>query len=476
MKNVVVILFLFTLVKLPAQNNTAKLPGLSADTSWFDFRKADFNSPISEFGIVPYNDGYVFTTARTNDLAVRYFSSDTSQPLLDLYYVHKSDSDSFSKPVPFSEQVNSRSNNEGPGTFTNEGSYMVLTGNSPDHQVLALYASQQERKIWSKPQMLPFCEREFNYVHPSFCTGDSILFFASDMRGGFGGMDIYFVKCTNGQWLTPVNAGAKINSPADEVFPFCSASGNLYFSSKRDGGLGGLDLYVLSLEDSAYLPATALVTPLNSAADDFGLWISTDNTEGFISSNRNNRKSDDDIYAFRYEWPSVQKVDTLIRAALCYSFFEEATTRSGDTAMMKYIWVFSDGEVGYGYAMLKCFDTTGAYGIHLTIRDSAGGDVVISEREYDFEIVEPNYVSFQAPDSVKIHQQFSINTGMAELKGYEIQNVFYDFGNGHRGEGKNVTHQYHQPGSYYPKVYFLAKNRETGTTESRCVVKHIIIY
>src|SRR5687767_12976244 len=126
MKRHCVILFLFALVNVPAQNNVAALPGISSDTAWFNFGKADFNSAISEFGIVPYADGYVFATARTNDLAVRFFSSDTSKPLLDLYYVRKSDTDGFSQPVPFSEQVNSRANNEGPGTFAGEGTYMVL--------------------------------------------------------------------------------------------------------------------------------------------------------------------------------------------------------------------------------------------------------------------------------------------------------------------------------------------------------------
>lgn len=476
MKHSAVLLFLFCLAQLRAQNSMATLAGMSTDTSWFHFSKAEFNSPVSEFAIVPYADGFVFTTARSNDLAVRYFSGDSSQPLLDLYYVSKTDSGGFSRPVAFSEQVNSPSNNEGPAAFTAEGDYMVLTRNTTDHQMLALYESHNQRKGWSKPLLLPFCDRAYNYVHPGFCAGDSILFFASDMHGGYGGMDIYFVKRRNGEWLAPVNAGRKINSGADEVFPFCSVSGNFYFSSNRTGGQGGLDLYVLSFEDSAFVPASALDSPMNSPADDFSIWISANETEGFISSNRNNRASDDDIYSFRYEWPSVQKMDTLVKVELCFTFFEETTSNTGDTSMMKYIWTFSDGDVRCGSELSKCFDTTGEYKIHLTVRDSSGGDVLISETEYDFVISQPNYVSLQAPDSVSVHEAFSVNTVYSHIEGYEIQEVYGDFGNGKRGQGRSVIHRYHRAGNYYPKIYFLVKNKESGATESRCVVKHVIVY
>ncbi|PGH37339.1 MAG: hypothetical protein CRN43_21770 [Candidatus Nephrothrix sp. EaCA] len=81
---------------------------------------------------------------------------------------------------------------------------------------------------------------------------NNLMVFTSDRSGGQGGFDLYFSKYGNGNWSPPVNMGKKINSPKDEYRPIVNgfSSGDeqrlndlLIFSSNREGGKGGFDLY-----------------------------------------------------------------------------------------------------------------------------------------------------------------------------------------------------------------------------------------
>ncbi|MBD3243268.1 MAG: hypothetical protein GF331_21945, partial [Chitinivibrionales bacterium] len=82
---------------------------------------------------------------------------------------------------------------------------------------------------------------------------DYTLFFVSDRQGGQGGFDIYRSAYSGGVWGEPRNLGPVVNSAANEYRPYCSYNeeyGNrvLFFSSDRDGGIGGYDIYYVGVE------------------------------------------------------------------------------------------------------------------------------------------------------------------------------------------------------------------------------------
>ena len=64
------------------------------------------------------------------------------------------------------------------------------------------------------------------------------------MDGGYGETDIYRCTREEGKWSDPVNLGAEINTPANEMFPYVADNGDLYFASNGLPGYGGLDLFV----------------------------------------------------------------------------------------------------------------------------------------------------------------------------------------------------------------------------------------
>lgn len=137
--------------------------------------------------------------------------------------------------------------------------------------------------------------------HPAITKNGSTMFFVSDMPGGFGGSDIYFVeKDEKNNWSEPVNLGAKINTKGDELFPVLYSDSLLYYSSNGKTGYGGLDIFSVAFDQASFSDAEILSAPVNSGADDFGILVNPLNTEeGFLVSNRFGGRGDDDIYKFQ---------------------------------------------------------------------------------------------------------------------------------------------------------------------------------
>lgn len=476
------VLFLISL-PLQSQEDRNHLALIFSDTSMVHPVRININNKNSDFGVTKYKSGYVFSSSRNEQVGVLYYSDDTLAPLLDLYYFQKKDSVKFSIPRPFAKELNSKYN-DGPASFSHDGTTIVFTRSLPSVHIadssvrtkLTLMTSHFVNGKWQKAEVLSFCSAESNFTHPSFSPDDSVLYFASDRAGGYGGLDIYYSRISTSGWGTPKNLGDKINTIYNEEFPFCSDSGNLYFDSDRPGGFGMLDIYAWDMRDSAFTQPQILKGAVNSPADDFAFWYSEENMEGFFSSNRNNSQSDDDIYYFKIAWPEPLSYDTLKKPVLCYEFFEEASAASVDTVDMAYQWTFSDGTIMRGYEVAKCFDSTGLYTVSLDIRDSSSGEMFISNRmNFDLEILPPNPITVFLPDTAFIGQPFVINSKNTVAAGFKVEEVYYDFGYGYRSKGKTASHIYNKKGIYYPLIYFRITNESTGTEECRCVVKKITV-
>ena len=137
--------------------------------------------------------------------------------------------------------------------------------------------------------------------HPAISENGTTLFFASDMPGGYGGSDLYFVeKDEKGTWSEPVNLGSKINTKGDELFPVLATDSLLYYSSNGKLGYGGLDIFSVAFSKSTFAESKLLAAPVNSGADDFGILVNPQNSEeGFLISNRFGGAGDDDLYRFK---------------------------------------------------------------------------------------------------------------------------------------------------------------------------------
>lgn len=139
----------------------------------------------------------------------------------------------------------------------------------------------------------------YNYGHPFYSNELDILFFSSDMPGGCGGLDLWFMKYDSktDSWSKPQNAGKEINTKDDEMFP-AMRNGTLYFSSTGHGGFGKFDILKAEKQDGlGWGNVKNMGEPINSDGDDFGITFRNDES-GYFSSNRSGGLGEDDIYEF----------------------------------------------------------------------------------------------------------------------------------------------------------------------------------
>jgi outer membrane protein OmpA-like peptidoglycan-associated protein/tetratricopeptide (TPR) repeat protein len=138
---------------------------------------------------------------------------------------------------------------------------------------------------------------EYSVGFPTLNGKGNILYFVSDMSGGYGKTDIYYCeKDAKGNWTKPQNAGPVINTPGKEVFLSMGVNNTLYFSSDGHPGMGGLDIFSAKGALNQWRDITNLKTPFNSSRDDIGYSFDTTSSRGYLSSNRKGGKGSDDIY------------------------------------------------------------------------------------------------------------------------------------------------------------------------------------
>lgn len=184
--------------------------------------------------------------------------------------------------------------NFGSISFTADGMQAFFTKNQTNAKgikQLEIWSTRRVNNGWNAPVKLYFNNPAHSYFHPAITPGGERLFFVSDQPGGIGGTDIYYVnRKEDGSWDATVNAGASINTAANELFPTFYES-NLYFSSNGHEGLGGLDIYKFKSTG-----VENLGKPINSEKDD--LVFSARDNKGFFSSNR---YGSDDIFSYEYK-------------------------------------------------------------------------------------------------------------------------------------------------------------------------------
>jgi len=151
---------------------------------------------------------------------------------------------------------------------------------------------------WVNVTPMPFNDDNYSVGHPALSPDEKTLYFTSDMPGSMGETDIFTTTINaDGSYGSPMNMGSQVNTYGKEMFPYVSKKGNLYFSSDSRGGQGGLDVYVVPLNNRTIAPVN-LGSPINSSQDDFAFIIDNDKKSGYFSSNRTGGKGDDDIYYF----------------------------------------------------------------------------------------------------------------------------------------------------------------------------------
>ena len=261
------------------------------------------NSVSSDYGVGYFHNKIYFASTRIDGNNER-FDTYTGQGFSDIYE-SKFDMSykSFSSPNKIKGEVNTKFN-EGSLFYDEKSStmyYMQCNGNSGKSDLCNILTSTYNEKNnkWEAPIKLNVINQEFSVGHPSLSQDGNTLYFVSDMPGGKGGKDIWYMrKQADNTWADLHNIG-EINTPGNELFPYDNGDTVLYFSSDGHIGMGGLDLYKASIKGKdKFSKPINLKLPFNSSADDFSMLPIT-KEYGLFCSNRQNGVGDDDIYSYR---------------------------------------------------------------------------------------------------------------------------------------------------------------------------------
>jgi tetratricopeptide (TPR) repeat protein len=168
-------------------------------------------------------------------------------------------------------------------------------GNTDMPQAL-LSANATNIIAWSEMQRLKINRDGSSLTCPALSADGKTLYFASDMPGGMGGMDLWACVRSGDGWGTPQNLGKTINTPGDETSPFLALDGTLYFASDWHAGFGGLDLFSAKPNGKAWQTPQNLGLPVNSSYDDFAFVENPANKQAYFTSNRPGGKGLEDIY------------------------------------------------------------------------------------------------------------------------------------------------------------------------------------
>lgn len=278
--------------------NLGQIPDLLKKQSPVTLQALTGNTAKTEFDAKKIGDELIFTSSSKPEIY-----KNNGLPFLGIVKAPLKNTGEIGNQSIFSSALFKENANDGTPAFTKDGSTVVFargnTGKSKDPSPdVDLYISKKTGNAWSEPERLSISDSLAWDGSPSFSADERTLYFSSNRRGGKGGVDLYRVPIDNsGRFGRPINLGSTINTPGDELFPYVSANGKLYFSSDGHPSIGGLDLFVASRNENEII-VEHLGVPINSIGDDFAISFS-DSTQGYISSNRPGGKGDDDIYFFK---------------------------------------------------------------------------------------------------------------------------------------------------------------------------------
>jgi len=293
---------------------------------------SDVNTPYSEFGITAFKDGFLFISDRKEEqknYKPQEIYNWTGNPYLRVYHLPDLNNKDIHSEM---DGINNTFHN-GPVVFDKNSNLLYITktklqkvkapavNSNPSEFLddnedvryinrLEIYTIEYIDGKWQNSKPFQYNNSEqYSVGHPALSPDGNILYFVSDMPGGYGKSDIWFcLKNADGTWAEPQNAGPIINTEDREMFPVVDKDGTFYFSSDGHLGMGGLDIFKTHGQQKNWTNPENLKYPINSPKDDFLPFFTEPGKIGYLSSNRKGGKGSDDIYFFAKQ--IVLKINT----------------------------------------------------------------------------------------------------------------------------------------------------------------------
>lgn len=256
----------------------------------------------------------VFTSSRTASKGNEIFEA-YKEPYSDLYMAKIEDDTTFATVENLGKKINTKYN-DGNTTFSPDGMtmYFSICNQGKLGYGCSIYEARYDprKKAWGKPKVVDELRGQKEVVvdsrgkikkvptydvHPMLSSDGNTMFFVSDRDGGQGRLDLWYATWQGDSWSEPQNAGARVNTPYDDISPFLSDDGSrLYMASNGRVGFGGFDLFMSEGGMGSWGEPVNMGAPINSTYDDIAGYWSKDDSSTYFTSNRPGCTGRDDIY------------------------------------------------------------------------------------------------------------------------------------------------------------------------------------
>ncbi|MEM9648182.1 MAG: hypothetical protein AAF969_06860 [Bacteroidota bacterium] len=187
-------------------------------------------------------------------------------------------------------------------TVTQDGKIAYFSRTSEQKPLYGLFSKKEvvheifrAEKIdgtWSNITKMDVCPKYASAKHPTVSADGKRLFFASNMKGSFGKYDIYVADINaDGSLGVSKNLGPKVNTKEDELYPNLYNETLLFFASEGRDGFGGLDLYATQVVQNNLTVSVNLGSHINSNKDDYAIQLDLEKGESYVVSNRGHNQT-----------------------------------------------------------------------------------------------------------------------------------------------------------------------------------------
>lgn len=426
---------------------------IKAEGQGITIRKIETNkSAHSNIAPFVYDSTLIFASNKRTSPFKSYFNTDGDY-IYKLYNIDLINGVPRGAIKPFLTSETGKLN-IGSVTISGDGKLLIACQNGSDEvkntngkrgNTYALYFSEKNLSgNWNRLKPLPIDTKKlYNVVHPTLSQDGNTLVFASDNGDGLGKFDLYRCDKTNGVWQEPKNLGNSINTENNELFPCFVGNTKLYFSSDGRNGFGGMDIFVVQNINKLSEPIP-LEQPINSKYDDFSCSVFPDERCGYFASNRENK---DDIFYFEQVFPTFENAQPQVLDTFCYGFAE--TSVDPDSALvLQYIWNFGDGGTEKGLEVEHCFVGPGQYKVFLNVVDPVTKEELYSVANYDLDIDYTQQVFITCPDTVKIGEQVQFDATNSKLGSLVPKDYFWIIDNKDKRVGEQIFYTFNKKGTF----------------------------
>jgi OOP family OmpA-OmpF porin len=397
------------------------------------------NGPYTDYAPKVFNQNLYYSSLNTDSILNQQFYRENKKHYSRIYMSTKL-GDNWVQGEPLSYPINGSDFHSGNYALTSDGNRVYFTkcqdeGNA--NVTCKIYQSTKKGGIWSEPIELGsgVNASKANNTHPAVAEGEDfdILYFSSDRDNGQGGYDIYSAEVgENGKISNVQNLGATINTSGDEKTPFYNAQKELlYFTSNLHLGLGGFDNFSTEKTEEGWATPVNLGYPINSSADDQFYATGENKKTYYFVSNRPGiigLKSEtccDDIFKAKDLFIPVFAVEG--------NLLEQVDSNTTKPLQGVTIAVY---DVTNGSRTLVSMDTVSSDSYIRPLK---------AERKYEVEYKKPGYFAINKDIStmgIEESDTFSTDVAFEKIrkdKSYTLSNIYYAYNSSELNEDSKET-------------------------------------